>query len=258
MSSSLEYRDRERQRKRESRRQASQAQRERERQRARERRRNCSDEQREREQGRNRERRHNFTDEQREREQERSRERRRNFTEEQLDNERERVRENRRRTIVISQIQTPSRSCGTVAGSEIFQDIFRVSTTITIAVGYFHSGWRYSSRIQPHTDSGIETEVVNDTFSIKVSLIPEMIWNQKQQKNVKRKCKDNKESHNIVLLAWKKYNLFLGIENRLQSGPSHSNGNGCPRSKVHLVLRLSAKQTRDENRRKPFMAWSSS
>ena len=62
MSSSLEYRDRERQRKRESRRQASQAQRERERQRARERRRNCSDEQWEREQERNRERRRNFTE----------------------------------------------------------------------------------------------------------------------------------------------------------------------------------------------------
>ena len=59
MSSSLEYRDRERQRKRESRRQASQAQRVREQQRARERRRNCSDEQREREQERNRERRRN-------------------------------------------------------------------------------------------------------------------------------------------------------------------------------------------------------
>ena len=69
MPSSLEYRDKERQRKRESRRQASQAQRERERQRARERRRNCSDEQREREQERNRERRRNFTDEQREKEQ---------------------------------------------------------------------------------------------------------------------------------------------------------------------------------------------
>ena len=47
MSSGLEYRDRERQGKRESRQQASQAQRERERQRAIERRRNCTDEQRE-------------------------------------------------------------------------------------------------------------------------------------------------------------------------------------------------------------------
>ena len=101
--------------------------------------------------------------------------------------------------VVISQIQTPSRSCGTVDWGEIFQDIFRLSTTITIAVGYFHSGWRYSSRIQPHTDSGIETEVVNNTFSIEVFLIPEMIWNQKQQKNVKRKCQDSKESHNVVL-----------------------------------------------------------
>ena len=46
LSSSLEYRERERQRKPESRRQASHAQRERERQRARERRRNCTDKQR--------------------------------------------------------------------------------------------------------------------------------------------------------------------------------------------------------------------
>ena len=70
MSSNLAYRDRERQRKRESRRQASQAQRERERQRARGRRQNCSDEQ-------------------WEREQERSTERGRSFTDEQLDNERD-------------------------------------------------------------------------------------------------------------------------------------------------------------------------
>ena len=49
MSSSLDYRDKERQRKRESRWQASQAQRERALQRARERRQNCSHEQRERE-----------------------------------------------------------------------------------------------------------------------------------------------------------------------------------------------------------------
>ena len=74
--------------------------------------------------------------------------------------------------VVISQIQTPSQLCGTVAGSEIFQDIFRVSKTIAIAVGHFHSWWRYSSRIQPHTDSGIETEVVNNTFIIEISLIP--------------------------------------------------------------------------------------
>ena len=47
MSSSLEYRDTERQRKRENRPQASQAQREREQQRARERRQNFTDEQRE-------------------------------------------------------------------------------------------------------------------------------------------------------------------------------------------------------------------
>ena len=63
MSSSLEYRDKERQRKRESTRQASQAHREKERQRAIERRRNCSEEQRERERERDRERRRNFTDE---------------------------------------------------------------------------------------------------------------------------------------------------------------------------------------------------
>ena len=96
MPSSLEYRDKERQRKRESRRQASQAQRERERQRARERRRNCSDEQREREKERDKERRRNFTDEQREREQERNRERGQNFwnfTEEQREKEQEKNRD---------------------------------------------------------------------------------------------------------------------------------------------------------------------
>ena len=63
VSSSLEYRERERKSKRESRRQASQTQRERERERATERRRNWTDEQRKTEQERNRERRSNFTDE---------------------------------------------------------------------------------------------------------------------------------------------------------------------------------------------------
>ena len=91
MSSSLEYRDRERQRKRESRRQASQAQWERERQRARERRCNFTDEQQERGQERNRERRQNFAVEQRERD----RERRRNLTDEQHEREQERNRERR-------------------------------------------------------------------------------------------------------------------------------------------------------------------
>ena len=80
--------------------------------------------------------------------------------------------------VVISQIQTPSRSCGTVAGSEIFQDIFRVSTTITIAVARLLSLRMTVLAQDPATYcSGIETEVVNNTFSIKVFLIPKMNWN---------------------------------------------------------------------------------
>ena len=93
VSSSLEYRERERKSKRESRRQASQTQRERERERATERRRNWTDEQRKTEQERNRERRSNFTDEPWEREQEGIRECRRNFTDVQQEGERERIRE---------------------------------------------------------------------------------------------------------------------------------------------------------------------
>ena len=77
--------------------------------------------------------------------------------------------------VVISQIQTPSRSSGTVAGSEIFQDIFRVSTTITIAVARLLSLWMTVLAQDSATYcSGIETEVVNNTSSIKVSLIHEM------------------------------------------------------------------------------------
>ena len=103
VSSSLEYRERERKSKRESRRQASQAQREREGERATERRRNWTDEQRKTEQERNRERRSNFTDEPWEREQEGIRECRRNFTDVQQEGERERIREWRRNVTGVQQ-----------------------------------------------------------------------------------------------------------------------------------------------------------